>query len=63
MSSAAYNLISTHSRALGMIAINSGAGNRPCFASITLCYYQLCFTITSVTALSGNGVAGKQTLL
>lgn len=35
-SSAANSLISTHGGALGVIAINTRAANKPCFTSIIL---------------------------
>lgn len=59
-SSTANSLISTHWGALGVIAINTRAANKPCFTSIILWYYQLRFTPPSVSALSGNELLGNR---
>lgn len=49
----------THRGALGVIAINTRATNRPCSTSKILWYYQLCFTPPSVSVLCDNGLLGN----
>ena len=56
----ASNLIDTHRSALGVIAINTRAANRPRSTSKNPWYYQLCFTPPSVSLLCDNGLLGNR---